>query len=150
MSKIEIYVKGVAAGTSVNSLQTKIEPISAQQASEKVDSKSDIALKNNQGTQGVVIASMLASRTLSYATSNVGKWTGNSRNQDRINKLQQAAGIGVTALVSPFLAVATVGVQVGTTAFEAYATNRLEEQRADARRLRAGYSSDDRVLGGRK
>ena len=151
MAKIEIYVKdekGTASATS--SLQTTLEPTTPQQASQKIDVQNDISNQNKQDTQGVVIASMLASRTLSYATSNVGKWTGNSRNQDRVNKLQQAAGIGVTAMVSPVLAVATVGVQVGTTAFEAYATNRLEEQRADARRLRAGYSSDDRVLGGRK
>lgn len=149
MAKIEIYVKGENGKTS-SSLQLNSEPITAQQVSDKIEVQTDISSQNKQDAQGVAIASMMATKTLSYATSNVGKWTGNSKNQDRVNMLQQGVGLGITALYNPFLAVASAGIQLGTTAFEGYTTNRLEEQRSAARKLRAGYYTDDKVLGGRK
>ena len=151
MAKLEIYVKGEkGTASATSSLQTTLEPTTPQQASQKIDVQNDFSNQNKQDTQGVVIASMLASKTLSYTTSHIGKWTGNSRNQDKVNMLQQAVGTGMTAVVSPALAIASIGIQLGTTAFEISADNRLESQRSAARKLRAGYYNDDKVLGGRK
>ena len=93
---------------------------------------------------------MVASRSFSYATSNVGKWTGNSRNQDTVNMIQQGVGIGAAAYINPWLAVAMVAIQIGTTAIDAAFTNNQETIKSNVRKLRAGYTENNQIIGGRK
>lgn len=152
MSKIEIFVKGENGSTENTTTSSPLnkEPNTAQQASERIDTKNNLATKNKQGAQGMAIASMIASKSLNYATSNVGKWTGNSRNQDTVNAIQQVVGIGAAAYINPYLALAVAAIQVGTTAIDAAYDNYAEGLKSNIRKLRAGYNSNDSIIGGRK
>lgn len=151
MSKIEIFVKGDnRVQTSTSSNQASSEATTAQEVSERLDTKNQVADRNKKGVQGMAIASMIASRTLSYTTSNIGKWTGNSRNQETVNNIMQVGGIAAAAYVNPYLALAVAAIQVGTTAIDAAWTNKQETLKSNVRKLRAGYSADDKIIGGRK
>lgn len=149
MSKIEILVK---SGNKVESSSSQLSPESttAQEVSEKLDAKNNIADRNKKGAQGMAIASVVASRTLSHTTSNIGKWTGNSRNQDTVNNIMQIGGIAAAAYINPWLALAVAAIQIGTTAADAAWTNNQEAIKSNVRKLRAGYTSDDQIIGGRK
>ena len=98
----------------------------------------------------MVVAGMVASRSFNYITSNVGKWTGNSRNQETVNNIRQVVSLGASAVVSPWLTLAMAGMQLGTTAMDTSYQLKLDEINARGRRLRAGYSDDNTILGGRK
>ncbi len=148
MNEITVRITDDTGATSTNRVSKT--PKTAQKAAEQLDPKNEAAKKNKEDSTTIAVASLMASRAVSYCTSNVGKWTGNSRNQDRVNMLQQGVGTGMSAIISPYLTVAMAGMQIGTTAFDAFQTNRLEAQRAEYRRLIAGYSSDNTILGGRK
>ena len=114
MSEITVRITDDTGATSTNRVSKA--PKTAQKAAEQLDPKNEAAKQNKDNSTTIAVASLMASRAASYCTSNVGKWTGNSRNQ----------------------------------AFSAYQTNKLEAQRAEYRRLIAGYSSDNTILGGRK
>lgn len=148
MSEVKVRVTDETSSSTTTISNSKA--MTAQKAANQLDPKNEAAKESKNNSTTIAVASMMASRALSYTATNVGKWTGNSRNQDKVNMLQQAIGTGMTAVVSPALAIASIGIQLGTTAFEISADNRLESQRSAARKLRAGYYNDDKVLGGRK
>lgn len=153
MSKLEIYIKGSngkSTSNATNTYNVNAMPTTAQQASERITVKNEVASNNELNVQGMAIASMVASRSLNYTTSNVGKWTGNSRNQEIVGNIQQVAGIGATAAINPYLALAMIAVNVGTTAIDAAVTNWQEGIKSNVRKLRAGYTPDDKIIGGRK
>lgn len=147
MSEVKVIVKDE---TSTTTQRASKAPNTASQASAKVDPKNTSAKENKKSGQGMAVASMVASRTLNYTTSNVGKWTGNSRNQEIVNTIQQGIGIGAAAYINPYLALAMVAINVGTTAIDAAYTNWQETLKSNVRKLRAGYTPDDRIIGGRK
>ena len=151
MSKLEIYIKGSNGKITTNESTIAVNaPTTAQQASERMNVKNDVASNNELGVQGMAVASMVASRSLNYTTSNIGKWTGNSRNQEVVNTIQQGIGIGAAAYINPYLALAMIAVNVGTTAIDAAVTNWQEGIKSNVRKLRAGYTPDDKIIGGRK
>lgn len=149
MSDVKVTVTD-ERGQTTSVTTTNKAPNTAQQAGAKADPKNNSAKENKKSSQGLAVASMVASRSFSYATSNVGKWTGNSRNQDTMNMIQQGVGIGAAAYINPYLAIAMVGIQIGTTAADAAWTNQQEAIKSNVRKLRAGYTSDDQIIGGRK
>lgn len=149
MNEIKVTVTDETSGTSSTRISKSAS--TPQKAANKLDPKNETAKDNKKSSEALAVASMIASRSFNTVTSNVGKWTGNSRNQDTVNNVRTVVGISSSAFISPVLAVAVAGIQVGSTAIDAVLTNRLEEQRANFRRLRAGYSSDSNTtLGGRK
>lgn len=149
MSDVKVIVKD-ERGQTTSETTTNKAPNTAQQAGAKADPKNNSAKENKKSSQGLAVASMVASRSFSYATSNVGKWTGNSRNQDTMNMIQQGVGIGAAAYINPWLAVAMVAIQIGTTAIDAAFTNGQETLKSNVRKLRAGYTENNQIIGGRK
>lgn len=147
MSEVKVIVQDE---TSTTTQRASKAPTTASQAGAKVDPKNSSAKENKKSGQGLAVASMLASRSLNYVTSNVGKWTGNSRNQEIVNTAKQAIGIGAAAYINPYLAIAMVGIQIGTTAADAAYTNYAEGLKANIRQLRAGYGENNKIIGGRK
>ena len=148
MSDIKVTVKDETNGTSVQRISSK--PSTPQKASEQLDPKNEASDKAKKDNQGLAVATLVASRTFNYCTSNVGKWTGNQHNQENIGKVRQAIGVGTGFLVNPILGAAMIGCEIGTTAKDAAWTNYIEQLKSQRRMIQAGYSSYDQVLGGRK
>lgn len=148
MNEITVVVKD-ETGSKSTTVNKKI-PTTSSQAIEKVEPKSQAAKHSQKESQGLAVASMVAERTFSYVTSNIGKWTGNSRNQDAANNMSTVLHIGTAAMVNPYLALAVTALQIGTTAADAAYTNWSEGIKAQTRLTRAGYTSLNEVIGGRK
>ena len=149
MSDVRVIVKDERGQTTSDTITNK-SPTTSQQAGTKADPKNNSAKENKKSSQGLAIASMVASRTFNYATSNVGKWTGNTRNQETVNMIQQGVSLGAAAYINPYLALAMAAVQLGTTAFDTAWTNNQEILKSNVRKLRAGYTPNDKIIGGRK
>lgn len=149
MSEIQVVVSdnGTQSTTS-KTIQKRAN--TTKEATEKLDPKNEASTQSKKDSQAMIVAGMVASRSFNYITSNVGKWTGNSRNQERVNNVRQAISLGASTLVSPWVTVAMTGVQLGTTAIDTSYQLRLDEVNARARRLRAGYGDNNTILGGRK
>lgn len=149
MSDLKVTIKDETGNQSTKTV-TSSKPSTPQKAAEKLDPKNDSTNSTKKDNQGLAVASLVASKTFSYCTSNVGKWTGNSQNQAKVGKAQQAIGVATGFVVNPVLGVAMVGFEIGTTAYDAYWTNRIEGLRSSRKMLQAGYSDYNQILGGRK
>lgn len=149
MSEIKVTItdNGTQSTTS-KTIQQRAN--TAKEATEKLDPKNEASTQSKKDSQVMVVAGMVASRSFNYITSNVGKWTGNSKNQETVNNIRQVASLGASAVVSPWLTLAMAGMQLGTTAIDTSYQLKLDEINARGRRLRAGYSDDNTILGGRK
>lgn len=149
MSEIKVTItdNGTQSTTS-KTIQQRAN--TTKEATEKLDPKNEASTQSKKDSQVMVVAGMVASRSFNYITSNVGKWTGNSRNQETVNNIRQVVGLGASAVVSPWLTLAMAGMQLGTTAMDTSYQLKLDEINARGRRLRAGYSDDNTKLGGRK
>ena len=66
--------------------------------------------ENNKKSNAAVVAKMVAMRSVSYATSNIGKWTGNSRNQNMMNTAKQTIGYGMALASNPWLGMAVIAM----------------------------------------
>lgn len=85
------------------------------------------AKANKKASTTSVVATMIAMRSINYATSNVGKWTGNKNNQALVNSIKTGISYGVAFAVNPILGAVTVGLDAATYALD-YAYERKWEQ----------------------
>ena len=96
------------------------------------------AKANNKKSNASVVAKMMAMRSVSYATSNIGKWTGNSRNQETVNNMKTAVGYGVAFATNPFLGLAVVSMDAITTIVDYSYERKWEKIQANQKQLRTG------------
>lgn len=94
--------------------------------------------KNNSGVKATTIATLIATQTFNYMTSNVGKWTGSQARQNTINKLTTAGGLAIAVYANPYVALAAAAVKIGTTAFDNYYENKWDKRESDQARAKAG------------
>lgn len=91
---------------------------------------------NNSKSTASMVATMVAMRSISYATSNVGKWTGNSQNQAAVDFITRATGYAVAFASNVYVGIATVALDSATYAIdytmELY-WNKKQEAQAQAR-----------------
>ena len=82
----EIYVKVLdETSSSKDNNSGYSESLTTQAQMRKQSPPSSEAANNIRKTKAIGVSAMIGSRSLSYVSSNVGKWTGNSRNQTKIN-----------------------------------------------------------------
>ena len=116
--------------------------ISAQpvaKAKTKVDTATNEGAKENaKRSNASVVAKMVAARSVSYATSNVGKWTGNTRNQNNVNALKTGVTYGVSIATNPMLGLTTMALDFTTTMFDYAYENQMDRYRTQAYNTRIG------------
>lgn len=96
------------------------------------------AKENNKKSNASVVAKMMAMRSVSYATSNIGKWTGNTRNQDMVNNMKTAVGYGIAFATNPLLGLAVVSMDAITTIADYSYERKWEKIQANQNLLRTG------------
>lgn len=111
--------------------------------------KTPETVQNKAASKGLAIASMIGQAALNYTTSNVGKWTGNSKHQVTVNNIKQVAGIAAMAYINPFLAIATCAIQAGTTALDTSFEQKWDKKQSQQSLARAGYNSKGELVGRR-
>ncbi len=117
----DIKVGGGAQGTTPQSLN-----------------KTPQAKQNKKESNKSAIAVMAIQKTASYVTSNVGKWTGNSRNQTKVNNVMRLGSYAAMAYANPYLALACISFDVGTQAID-YSLERFwDTKQAQQRQARTG------------
>jgi hypothetical protein len=117
MSQIKVTItddRGTSSTTTAPSTTSVSSTINAQNGS----IKSKEVKENQTSSKGLAVASMVASQTFNYMTSNVGKWTGSTHTQTNISNMMQLVSIGAMAYVSPVIVVANVGINLATTAMD--------------------------------
>lgn len=133
MAKIEVVIKDQTGQQTVNVPSTpKAQGTTPQDMNKKTKQSKD----NQKSAALSAVAVMGLSRTASYVTSNVGKWTANTRNQNIVNNVNKVFGYGAMAMANPYIAIAAVALDIGTTAVD-YSINKhwqdKEAARAEAR-----------------
>ena len=146
----EIYVKVLdeTSGTNDNNSGTG-ESLTAQNQMRKQSPPSSETANNIRKTKAIAVAAMIGSRSLSYISSNIGKWTGNSRKQTSVNNIQQIVGLGAMAVVSWPVALATTGINLATTAIDTSHEQKWDKKQSQQNMARAGYNSKGELVGRR-
>lgn len=96
------------------------------------------AKQNGKSSQGLAVASMIASQTFNYMTSNVGKWTGSTRTQTQVNNAMQLVSLGAMVYVNPMIAVANIGANLAQTAMDTAYEQRWDRYAKEQAQKRAG------------
>lgn len=96
------------------------------------------ASNNKTNSMLVAAGAMVAMRSVSYATSNVGKWTGNSRNQQIVNDVQKGLTYGMAFAANVYVGIATVAFDVGSTAINSAFDRYWQEKASEQARAKFG------------
>ena len=119
--------------------KTTISGQPVAKAKTKVDTAAnDSAKENAKRSNASVIAKMVAARSVSYATSNVGKWTGNSKNQNMVNTIKTGVTYGVSVATNPVLGLTTMALDFTTTMFDYAYENQMDKYRVQQYNARIG------------
>lgn len=89
-------------------------------------------------TTAQILAVTTAKRSISYLTSNVGKWTGNTKNQTLVNNVSKIAGYGMAFAVNPLLGAATIAMDGITNAIDTWWEQKWDNIRSEQARARSG------------
>ena len=98
----------------------------------------DSAKANKKSSMAQTATHLVVLRAVNYTTSNVGKWTGNTRTQNIINGTKQALGYGIAFAVNPILGAVTVGLDGVTTVLDYAYENKRNNIKAEQAQARAG------------
>ena len=126
-----------------------VENLTPQKASTNASAQTAEGTINKSYVKGLAVTSLVASGAFNYATSNVGKYTGSSHNQNLVDNIQQGIQLGAMAIVNPYLAIGSVALQAVTSILDENWRKRQESVELGQARARAGYSSSDAVTSGR-
>jgi hypothetical protein len=96
------------------------------------------AKENQKKSTANVVAKTLAMRSISYASSNVGKYTGNSRNQAVVNNIRTGMGYAVAFATNPILGIAVMSMDGITTALDYAYENKWNQIKANQMQIRIG------------
>lgn len=145
MAEVRVRITDDLGGNETISKATNKEVGTGQIASDSLGAK-----VNNSKAKTNAVALMLGRQSINYATSNVGKWTGNSHYQAVVNNVNDAVGIGILAVVNPLVALAATAFRIGTTAIDSWYTNRENRIASERKLARAGFSSSGEAIGYRR
>ncbi len=138
-NEIKVIVQDKTTGTTTT--EAKTDAKTPAQATEMVAPKSQAGAQNLARAKTLGLTYLLTKNAMSYATSNVGKYTGNSYSQERVNNIGQAVGLAALSFSNPTMGIGIIGVQVATTVLEENYRKRWEERKLSQSRARYGYSS---------
>lgn len=86
---------------------------------------------NDRSNMIAAAATYTAMQTLSYTTSNIGKYTGNQKIQTTINNAKRVASYGVAWAANPYLGLAVVAMD-GATSIADYMWEKKWDERKSA------------------
>lgn len=144
-ARIDVYLHTNEQGEATSTIQDN----TSNKAVDNATPKTVEGANSKKQMKGLATASMIASGAFNYATSNVGKYTGSSHNQNLVDNIQQGIQLGAMAIVNPYLAIGAVAVQGITYALDENFRRKQESVELGQARARAGYSSSDAVTSGR-
>ena len=151
MSEVRVIIQDTLGGseqitkTTNSGVKTSAKQIQEATAPNKESSKISVA-----SAKTVLGAAVVGKQVLNYTTSNVGKWTGNSHNQQVVNDAKEMVGYGLLFAVNPTAALASFGFRVATTAIDNAWEQRENEVASQRKLARAGFSSSGEALGYRR
>ena len=96
------------------------------------------AKTNKQKSSAAVVSKMIALRSVNYATSNVGKWTGNKNNQAVVNTVKQGIGYATAFAINPLLGAVAVGLDAVTYTIDYLYERKWENIRVQQAQARIG------------
>lgn len=99
---------------------------------------SEQAKANKKSSEMSAAATFVAMRTVSYATSNVGKWTGSRRNQTIINNTQKVMGYGVALATNVWMGLAVIATDAAFTIGDYMFEQNIERKRVQQAQIRQG------------
>ena len=135
MAQIKVTITDERSGNEEVSVSSSGGTFKASELGSIKDAK---VKESKQASKMLIGASMVGSQALNYTTSNVGKWTGDSRTQRQINTASQLITLGAMAYANPYVAIAVTAVNMGTTALDEAYDRKWDAKRSNLAKARAG------------
>ncbi len=150
MSEVKVIIQDNLGGNETITKNTPSVSKSVSDTQSEVTANPVQMAKSKKSVKNMAIATMLAKQSFSYVTSNVGKWTGNSHNQAMVDNATDLAGLGMMALVNPYIAVAVTAMRIGTTAIDQAWEDRQNRVASERALARQGFNSVNEAIGYRR
>lgn len=136
MSEIRVLITNKAGSSeSIESSSTKV---SSNIVDKNGKIKSKEVKESGKSSQALAVASMVASQSFNFMTSNVGKWTGSTKAQTTVNNAMQLVGLGAMAYINPYIALATAAINIGTTAIDTAYEQKWDTRNSEYQKARVG------------
>jgi len=103
---------------------------------------------NKNMIKGLAGAAAVGSQAISFATSNIGTFTGSSRIQENVNMGLKMAGHATHIAISPITGVIGLGMDIAKSAIMYNYNKKWEERELENARLKVGYTVSNRSRGG--
>lgn len=137
-TEIRIILDGQAEQGTVASPERVDEPNIEQPTQQKQTATGQSAGKS----AAVILGTQIAKQAVSYASSRVGEWTGNTQTQRLIDLTGQLATYGVAIAVNPAIGLTMLGINVATSSIDYFYNRSKENLSLGVMRSRAGVTQN--------
>lgn len=96
------------------------------------------AIQNKRTSALVSVGVFVAARSVSYASSNIGKWTGSRQAQTRINNITKGVGYAATLSANFWMGAAVIATDAAFNFADYLWERRAEEKRSYQAKARNG------------
>lgn len=149
MPMMQLYISGAQQTSPNNPLPTN--PQTPNTPNNPLPNAND-SKNNSNGNRRIAlaVAIQMGSQALSYVGNNVGKYTGDSRNQERLDNISQGISIASTFAINGWLGVANLAMQ-GITSFIDYKYDRWKSQvETNYQKTMQGYAYGESIFSSRR
>ena len=136
MAQLTWYITASPKGNNDNTGNANLGSSGNQTPNQESTDKSQNT--SLQKTAGQMMALSVAKRSVSYITSNIGKWSGNSRNQTMVNNVSKLAGYGMAFAANPYLGAVVVAMDGITTTLDYAYENKWNQIQTQQAQIRTG------------
>lgn len=146
---VEININLNEGGGTGASPSTNGREVLSEKGTSTLGTFSGVASQQNRLLKSLAVqqTKAIAMQAVSYATSNVGKWTGNSHTQQVVNNGMQAIDLGVMMYTNPGQAALTIVTSASTTLLNNAWEQKWDKRASNQNMARLGYSSTGEVVG---
>lgn len=139
MSQIKVVITDERGSSdNISNTNSSTTPVSSTINTSNGSIKSQEVKQNQLSSKALASASIIASQAFNYVTSNIGKWTGSTRNQTAVNNMQQLVNTGAMFFVNPMMAVVNVGMNIATTAMDTAFEQKWDANQKEYNRAKVG------------
>lgn len=106
------------------------------------NSGGDVGAMSIKNAKTMGAAAILGKGAASYAVSNVGKYTGSSSTQRKVNNTMEVGGMAMAMYLNPALGVANLALKIATSVMDELYRVKWETIELNQAKARAGYAPD--------
>lgn len=131
-NEINLYVRDATSNSAINENNVASKALS--------QTNNATAAASKGVSKGMMVAQTIAMGAFKHATSNIGKYSGDTTKQTMVDNVSTMVETGAMFMVNPLLGAANLGMRLATSAIDENFRKKQAEVNLNQARMRAGYT----------